>query len=110
MTHPFEGRGGGMSQPLGPARRKPTYRELVYDPQHSTRAFKHFMRCTTSGAAVEEAWNMGQAGVYSDVKKRWRTNPYPPGRRHDLYEQGREAALREQDERRTERRWGEWRQ
>ena len=106
MTHPFEGRGGGMSQPLGPARRKPTHRELVYDPQHSTRAFKHFMGWTTSRAAVEEAWNMGQASIDGDVPRHWKTNPYPPGRRRDAYDEGIEALIQDEIERRTERRWG----
>jgi hypothetical protein len=78
--------------------RKQTHRELMYDPQHSTRSFKRFMRMTTSGHHVEEAWCMGQAAVEQDVPKRWRTNPYPPGRRHDMYEKGREAALRDIEE------------
>jgi hypothetical protein len=104
--HPFEGRGGGLSQPVGPAPRKQTHRELMYDPQCGGRRFKHFMRLTTAAARAEEAWCMGQAAAMGNVGGRWLTNPYRPGRRHDLYEQGRAAVLRDQDERRTERRWG----
>jgi hypothetical protein len=82
-----------------------THREMMYDPQHSTREFKRFMRMTTSGHAAEEAWNWGIASIEGDVPKRYQTNPYRPGRRHDLYEQGREAARRGQEEARTYRRW-----
>lgn len=87
-------------------KRKQTHRELIYDPPHCGRRFKHFMRMTTAGHAAEEAWTMGQASVMADVPKRWQTNPYPPGRRHDLYEQGRAAAQEDLDVARTERRWG----
>lgn len=97
---------GGMSQVLMPLPKKQTHRELMYDPQHSTRRFKRFMRMTTSGHHVEEAWNMGQAAVEQDVPKRWRTNPYRPGgHRWKSYEDGRQAALRDIEEVRTYNRW-----
>jgi hypothetical protein len=82
-----------------------THRELMYDPQTSNRAFKRVMQGTTAGGKAEEAWSMGQASVMSDVPKRWQTNPYPPGRRRRLYDEGRAAALADRDEARTERGW-----
>lgn len=76
------------------------HREMMYDPQTSCRGFKHAMRLTTAGAEAEQAWAMGIASVQcpGDLPKRWRTNPYRPGRRHDLYEQGRAAMLEERAE------------
>jgi hypothetical protein len=89
-----------------PLRKKQTHRELQYDPRHSTRKFKRFMRMTTSGGAAEEAWGMGQASVEGDMPKRWRTNPYRPGgRRWKLYEDGRESAMKDIEEARAHRRW-----
>lgn len=83
-----------MSQPTGPAPRKQTHRELMYDPQTGGRRFKHFMRLTTASSRAEEAWCMGIASIEATcIPTRWQTNPYRPGRRHDLYEQGRAAAL-----------------
>jgi hypothetical protein len=87
-------------------RNKP-HREMVYDPQHSTRRFKRFHEMSTSGHAAHDAYSLGLAvGQYPlDVPKRWRTNRYPPGRRHDLYEQGKKDAVLIRDEERTYRRW-----
>ena len=85
--------------------RKQTHREMMYDPQTGGRRFKHFMRMTTAAHYAEEAWCMGQASVMTDVPKRWQSNPYRPGRRHDLYEQGRAAALADRDEQTTYQRW-----
>jgi hypothetical protein len=78
----------------------------MYDPQTCGRAFKHAMRLTTAAARAEEAWVCGQASAFMDVPKHWQTNPYPPGRRHDLYEQGRADAQRDRDEQATYKRWG----
>jgi hypothetical protein len=82
------------------------HRELMYDPQTSGRRFKRVVEGTSAAAKAEEAWTMGQASVMSDVPARWQTNPYPPGRRRKLYDDGRAAALAARDEERTERRWG----
>ena len=83
------------------------HREMVYDPRFSCREFKRFHRLSTAGHAAEDAYNMGQTMGWAplDVPKRWRTNPYPPGRRHDLYEQGIKDAQSQRDEERTYRRW-----
>jgi hypothetical protein len=72
---------------------KQTHRELMYDRNTSGRRFKRFHRMSTSGSRVEEAWSMGSASVASFVPKHWQTNPYPPGRRHDMYEQGQRDTL-----------------
>jgi hypothetical protein len=86
--------------------KRPTHRELMYDPQHSTRRFKKIMGSTTSRGAVEFAWNMGLESVDGDTRKRWQTNPYRKGgRRWQAYEDGRSAVLRDMDEERTYRRW-----
>lgn len=84
-----------------------THREMVYDPRFSSRKFRRFHRMSTSGHAAEDAYNTGLTAGYcpTDVPKRWRTNPYPPGRRHDLYEQGRKDAQMQYDEERAYRRW-----
>lgn len=83
------------------------HREMVYDPHFSSRKFRHFHRLSTAAHAAEDAYNMGLVvGNYPlDAPKRWRTNPYPPGRRHDLYEQGRNDAVLQAAEARTYRRW-----
>lgn len=75
-------------------RSKMTHREMVYDPDTSTRRFKWFMHQTRSSHHIEDAWFWGEHAVMNprEVKGRWRRNPYPPGRRHDAYEQGAQSA------------------
>jgi hypothetical protein len=88
--------------------RKQTHRELVYDRQHSTRKFKHFMQMTTSGHQVKVAYDMGFTVEHDDydVPRRWRTNPFKPGtRRHKAYADGVESAKQDKAELATYRRW-----
>lgn len=89
------------------SQRNRPHREMVYDPQWSTRAFKRVTMQGSPGERAEEAWSAGVASVVQphDLPRRMRTNPYGPGRRHDLYEAGAKAARLDEDERRTERRW-----
>lgn len=69
----------------------PTHRELMYDPQTSNRKFKRF--CNTRagtegkrrGYALEQAYYAGQATAHWNWKRK---NPYPPGKRHDYWEEG----------------------
>jgi hypothetical protein len=41
----------------------------------------------------QRAYFMGQASVSTNVSEEWRTNPYPTGRLHDLYDQGQAEAV-----------------
>lgn len=71
-----------------------SHRELVYDPQTSNRRFKWFMRQTRSSAKIEDAYYWGEHAVMNprECPARYRRNPYPPGLRHDAYEQGAQSA------------------
>jgi hypothetical protein len=40
----------------------------------------------------QRAYFMGQASVSTNVSDEWKTNPYPPGREHDLYDLGQADA------------------
>jgi hypothetical protein len=41
----------------------------------------------------QEAYFMGQASGSTSVPEKWKTNPYPPGRQHELYDQGKADVL-----------------
>ena len=62
------------------------------------RRLKRTQRKAGMSDMVLQAWYEGEAAGWSDcpdLPPRLQTNPYPPGRRHDEYERGRNLPRKE---------------
>lgn len=58
-----------------------------YDPRHRQFKRRHWLNASSWQGHI--AFVRGRAVADGEpVKFRWRTNPYPPGVRHDQYQRG----------------------